>query len=502
MRIQASRLKYLAFALGLSALGACFFDPKGGGSQLQNPVGTEDGSTAGTDSPSSASGTGGDGIGVGSSGTGGAGASASGSGGQNVGGMSSEPGGPIVPDALANGEKCTEDARCMSGHCDGVCCDKGSECCSTVADCTTSGGLGMSCDDRSSCRGSAGKITCTGEFKCVTIDGARNDTACSNRVEADDCGLYPSVFCLGGELQQGAPPCATSCASDSDCDLNAHCTDGKCEADKPNGQQCKRPEDCTAGICQNIKNGTGVCCGASGDCCTTAADCPDKYRKAPSCTEPQMCKGSETVAVCMLNNICASMQMPNDAACAGMKGPDCGLYQDIMCMPGRANTCKTNCMNMGDCDANAFCDGRTCVEKKPNGGTCTANMNNQCTSNNCTNGVCCAPGIECCKTADDCKMGLQPRCDDDDACQGSIRRAQCQNSMCTYGERVADDRECKGASRCGAYKDRMCNGMSAQDSCPVTCTSTATDCDSNAMCVRDDQGRTTCTVNAGNASGN
>jgi len=485
MRIQASRLKYLAFVVGL---GACFFDPKATGPGAQAGFQTTDGSVAGTEGVLPASGTAGESIGTGvaaMSGGGTGGSGASGSGGQNVGGMSSDAG-PAGPQPLANGEACADDARCMSGHCDGVCCDKGSECCKTVADCTTTGGLGMSCDDRSMCRGSAGKITCTGEFKCITLDGARNDTACSNRVEANDCGLYPSVFCLGGELQQGAPPCATSCANDNECDLNAHCEAGKCEADKPNGQQCKRNEDCTAGLCKNMKNGMGVCCGVSGDCCATEADCPDMYRKAAACTEPKTCRGMETVAVCMPNNICASMAKMSDVACNGMKGDDCGFYQDITCMAGRVNTCKMSCNPtiMGECDANAYCDGRACVAKQPNGGMCTAGT--QCTSNNCMNGVCCSASGECCRTATDCKVGLQAMCDRDrELCHGTVKQPTCEDSFCRYGDRVPDDRGCTGrGATCGNFKDLQCNGMSQQNpKCETTCTNDNRVCDDGFVCM-------------------
>jgi hypothetical protein len=482
MRIEASRLKYLAFVLGL---GACFFDPKatGPGSAV-NPVNPGDASTPLLDGSSVTGGSGGqsgDGIGTGvggmSVGGAGAGGPASGSG---AGGMGPD-GGPPPPPLLMNGEACTDDARCTSGHCDSVCCDKGSECCKVVADCTTQGGLGMSCDDRSTCRGSAGKITCTSEFKCVTVNGARNDRACTNRVEANDCGLYPSVFCLGGELQQAAPACATSCANDGECDTDAHCNMGVCEADKPNGQKCARPEDCAAGFCKNIVNGEGVCCGLVGDCCATPDDCPANYREAATCTDAEMCRGNETRATCIAN-ICSSMMMQANSACDGMPGPLCGFYQDITCMAGRSSQCRTSCTMSSQCDLDvAYCDGRQCLAKKPNGEACTNPM--ECTTGNCNNGVCCGANQECCKMVSECKMALELKCDDATQCRGTKRNVTCQQARCMYlSDRVDDDSACTGPRGCGPYRDSNCDGKPEQFPCGTSCIGAA-DCDANAMCV-------------------
>jgi hypothetical protein len=146
MRNDVSRLKYLAFVLGL---GACFFDPHAiGPGNKSNPQLVDGGASGnGTAGPSGPAGKGGDG----SSGSGAiSGTSASGTGGTSigtsgVGGMSGGGGtNPPPPPLLVNGESCTDDARCKSGHCDGICCDKGAECCKTVADCTAQpGGQGM-----------------------------------------------------------------------------------------------------------------------------------------------------------------------------------------------------------------------------------------------------------------------------------------------------------------------------------------------------------------------
>lgn len=501
MRIDVSRLKYLGFVL---ALGGCFFDPKATGAGTgSSPIIGNDASVV-LDGASGTGGTGGTdtiGTGVGGMSVGAAGrpASTSGSGG-------AAPDGGLPPTLLENGVECADDARCQSGHCDIVCCDKGSECCRDVADCTTKGGLGMSCDDRSMCRGSSGKITCTSDHRCVTVDGARNDTACSNRTEANDCGVYPSVFCLGGELQSGAPPCATSCASDDDCDTNAHCADGKCEEDKPNGDKCTRNQDCAAGICKNMVEGAGqgICCNLGSDCCATADDCPAKYRTAAKCDDATMCKGSETVAMC-LGNVCSSMTMAANSACDGMKGSDCGFYQDVVCMAARSNVCRTTCMSNAECDATAFCGNRMCQAKKENGNTCGGNM--ECANNNCNNGVCCSMNGECCKTANDCKLGLDPKCDKDPlTCQGTLRQAVCQpGGLCRYMDRIDDDRACTAGpmtgQTCGNFKPLQCTGMTDQTQlCKQVCMSNA-DCNPGSSCV-ENNGAMRCLASGGSGPGN
>src|SRR6202008_2715717 len=140
---------------------------------------------------------------------------------------------------------------------------------------------------------------------------------------------------------------------------------------KPNGEKCSRAEDCAAGFCKNVVNGSGVCCGFLGDCCSTPDDCPDTYRRAATCTDPTSCRGTETVATCVAN-ICSSMMMQANSACAGMPGPTCGLYQDVTCMAGagRNNACRTSCTMMSECKSNAYCDGTSCLAKKPLGEMC------------------------------------------------------------------------------------------------------------------------------------
>src|SRR5262245_34658992 len=69
-------------------------------------------------------------------------------------GWKTEPVALPVGTMRADGESCAGDADCASGHCNAVCCAKGSECCRSTEDCTRfAKGVGMSCEDRARCRG-------------------------------------------------------------------------------------------------------------------------------------------------------------------------------------------------------------------------------------------------------------------------------------------------------------------------------------------------------------
>ena len=382
------------------------------------------------------------------------------------------------------GAACAQDADCASGHCDGVCCAKGSECCRTISDCTVyAQGVGASCEDWQQCRGVAGKMTCSPDFRCVVMSGVRNDMACDIRVEASDCGPYPSVYCSGGMQQDGAPPCSTQCSDDRECDEAAHCDEHECVLDAADGEPCDEPTDCMHGECKNA-----MCCAQGSDCCKSANDCPDTYSESPKCLEPQTCKSSGRVALCEANR-CASMEVRADAACDGKLAQACGAYRDVVCLAGNA-VCPTSCIDENGCDADAFCDAGKCVPKRQDGQPCTASQ--QCTSGNCGNGVCCGAGMECCQTVQQCTRSLDLRCVNDPPCQGSRRSVTCSNWSCVYNltdptSRIPDDTACTasvGGSDCGIYRDLKCNGQFNQPQCLVTCTTSA-DCDANAMCASD-----------------
>lgn len=247
------------------------------------------------------------------------------------------------------------------------------------------------------------------------------------------------------------------------------------------GERCVTPDECASGFCKNVRNGTGICCGATIDCCKTADDCPGRYASPPKCDDASSCRGSKTVAVCM-SAVCGSSMVAAPEACDGMKGPSCGAYQDVVCMAAQSTACRTSCSSNAECDANAICSNRQCQSKKPNGGTCASAS--ECESGNCTNAACCSTGGECCANADDCTMGLDARCESRPTCQGTIREAVCENSVCRYGNRKEDDRACSGkGSDCDDFAPVICSGTPVQtQACKTACDADA-DCDPGLRCM-------------------
>jgi len=131
-----------------------------------------------------------------------------------------------TPPSSGDGETCSEDADCASGHCDHeVCCSAG-DCCLRDADCE-GGDTGVTCEDRATCQGRRGVIGCE-DHRCVAATGSDDDSACGKRVKANDCGPYPAVFC-NGKREQDEPVCADACSDDADCDAEAHCDDDVCD---------------------------------------------------------------------------------------------------------------------------------------------------------------------------------------------------------------------------------------------------------------------------------
>ncbi len=387
------------------------------------------------------------------------------------------------PASLSDGQLCTADEHCESGHCqNGHCCAAG-DCCFAAADCA---GLGYDgepvCDTPATCQGSRQDAVCTGAFTC-DAQVADDDSACGGDLEADDCGLYPAAFCTGEPEQ--TVTCASTCASDADCDAAAHCAGGTCVADLEDGAACDGAGDCLSGYC-----GNGTCC-AAGDCCTEAADCTGLgYDGEPVCDTPATCQGSRQDAVCTGAFTCDAQVADDDSACGGdLEADDCGLYPAAFCTgePEQTVTCASTCASDADCDAAAHCAGGTCVADLEDGAACDGA--GECLSGYCGNGHCCAAG-DCCAEAADCVglgYGGEPVCDDPAQCQGSVENAVCGDFMCDSVVND-DDSGCTSAveaDACGYYLPVTCTGASEQPgapSCPTACADDA-ECDPGRVCT-------------------
>ncbi|MFO0694519.1 MAG: putative metal-binding motif-containing protein [Polyangiales bacterium] len=296
-----------------------------------------------------------------------------------------------------DGAACTAAGQCASNYCaNGHCCGSGT-CCGQAADCPNSFHTNPTCDDAVGCQGSRSDATCVNSM-CGTQTNVPDDSACTGSTVANTCGLYPSVYCNGGQTQT-APMCAASCSSDSDCDTNAHCDPAGpgvsvCVPDVGNGVACDEDSDCTANHCQN-----GYCC-ATGDCCSVAANCnAATYGIAPFCLNPTQCQGKRYDPVCT-NNICqlGNTAVDDDSGCAGTTANTCGAYKDIVCTSAVTQptpTCGTSCSMPGtttapECDATGtFCSaGSQCQSSGMQGAAC--NNTGECQSGlSCVDGRCC-----------------------------------------------------------------------------------------------------------------
>jgi hypothetical protein len=336
-----------------------------------------------------------------------------------------------TPPGSGDGEACSKDADCESGHCDRELCCGAGDCCLEDADCDE--GTGVTCEDRTTCQGRRGVISCE-DHRCVAATGSDDDSACGKRVEASDCGPYPAVFC-NGKRRQDEPVCADACSDDVDCDPDAHCQDEACALDLRDGEECTEDADCASDHCAN-----GACC-ADGDCCQTAESCPASYTSSPQCDDRSACQGTRNDATCT-EHVCGSTSVDDDSGCEGEQADDCGEYADAICSDERTQSspvCPDSCGDDSECDEGAHCDG-SCVRDVPAGDACDGDS--QCETGHCQNGLCCSTG-DCCNTRRDCPFfyDTPPLCIDRDRCEGYRWEAECSFNVC-WARTIPDDSAC------------------------------------------------------------
>jgi hypothetical protein len=379
-------------------------------------------------------------------------------------------GGVIPPDmfAAADGQPCMADGDCESGHCNKqICCASG-DCCLTETDCATEGGTAAVCDDESECQGTRGEIMCS-KFRCRVRDGVEDDSGCDQTVEADDCDLYVAAMCTG-EADQDEPTCLDSCDDDSQCDVEAHCVEGKCVEDTEPGGDCVASNECSTNYCNR-----GVCC-AAGDCCREDIDCdPTVYTTPAVCQDTTTCQGVAGQPSCQASQ-CTVAMVDDDSGCdrsivanACAEGPDVfcrgGADQSGTPPPCATGTCGGFFM-MASCNEEAFCWEGECLPDQPNGEGCTAPED--CQSGHCSNNVCCDGG-DCCENDSQCPP--VPDCHDLVSCQGTRQDRFCdmRTGTCANGMVADDDSSCGGMMStrdCGLNLQPLCAAAEDQADAP------------------------------------
>ncbi|MCS6797711.1 MAG: putative metal-binding motif-containing protein [Myxococcota bacterium] len=316
----------------------------------------------------------------------------------------------------ADGETCDEDSDCRSGHCaNGHCCASG-DCCNDASDCPRSSyGAPPLCVDPSRCQGQRRDPVCNARFQCELGPPVDDDSGCAGRL-ANDCGLYPSVFCTAA-IDQPPPTCPSSCRTSADCDMGAFCMGGRC---MPRGMV--------------------------GDACTSSGQCQDGLQ----CVDGVCCTSACTGA-CMACNVSGSRGTCTPIPSGQDPDGECGGFS---CAAYYAGFTGDTCYRRADVsDAAVACDGRgacqgpellcpmqpaggavlTCdaLCQDPTAGTCVGT-----TPGSCTN-VTPSPDTHSCgvgacrRTVPRCSMGAPVECmpgsptpescnDVDDDCNGAV----------------------------------------------------------------------------------
>jgi hypothetical protein len=306
---------------------------------------------------------------------------------------------------------CGSDSDCdANAHCDGECladlelameCDEDSDCASD--NCGTSpSGADFCISAKDECSLDDGGSVDSGYQLCIAGDHwlCAGDDLWTTADCADDCGLFQGVdTCQDGICQV----CATQCADDEECDLDAHCDD-VCVEDLPDGESCNEGSDCISGHC-----GGGFCC-SNNDCCQVAGDCPGEYTEAVACSEVSTCQGFRIDAACS-DFMCASTLVEDDSACTpDLEANPCGNYLSTFCtgeMDQLEPACPASCDDDGACDDGFHCDEAACIPDVDLGADC--DEDSDCAEGLCHSGRCCQ---EACST-DGCLTG---QCGDDGSC--------------------------------------------------------------------------------------
>jgi hypothetical protein len=393
-----------------------------------------------------------------------------------IGVMAGAGTGSSIPDMFtaADGQPCTDDGECESGHCNHqICCASG-DCCLTETDCAADDGQAAVCDDESKCQGTRGEVMCR-NFRCRVRDGVEDDSACNDTVEADDCGAYIAVMCTG-EATQDRPTCVDSCTDDSQCDEEAHCAEGKCVEDFQPGDKCMASNECSTNYCNR-----GVCC-AGGDCCREDIDCdPAVYTTSAVCQDASTCQGMAGRPACQASQ-CVTTMVEDDSGCDRTAvANDCGEGADVRCRGGAEQgpppPCATGTcggfLMAASCNDEAFCWQGDCLPDQPNGEGCE--NADACQSGHCSNNVCCDEGGDCCENDSQCPP--LPDCHDLVTCQGTRQDRFCDTraGTCANGMVAEDDTGCgmmMSTKDCGQNLQPLCTAAEEQEDAPpcVRCT--------------------------------
>jgi hypothetical protein len=328
------------------------------------------------------------------------------------------PSGQCVPDQ-PDGGVCLDAGECTSGHCqNGFCCASG-DCCAASNDCNAYDQAAV-CNTPGTCQGTKVEGLCSPTFQCgaTTVD---DDSGCGG-IEANACGPYPPQICTSG-TGQTPPSCATSCTSDTQCDISAHCEVGMCVPDTGPGGSCSMQNQCSAGLtCVD-----GVCCNSACGGTCMACDVPGSVGTCSPVPNMQDLDNECGAQSCVgfyhswLGDSCrrkadvpANVASCNGAGACRTQAQECAATTTVGPV---TNTCNANCQD-------------------PNLTTCTATSAGACTNVNPGTQTC---GVGACtRTVNQCSAGAPLTCN-----PGSPTTETCNNI----------DDNCDGTVDNGAFSD-------------------------------------------------
>jgi len=434
----------------------------------------------------------------------------------------------VFGSGLAQGDPCTTDGECSTGHCaEQVCCD--TTCLGTCNTCLksrkasgadgTCGNVKVGTDPLNQCTMSAVSTcglngNCNGSGACqyyatgtecapASCPTSRSENRADSCNGSHACVVTATMACGKGYVCAGGA-CSTSCAADGECDQAAgySCIGGECLIAK--GSACKAGDVCETGHCAD-----GVCCDAAcngvcsacllsltgepdGSCAVIPAgqdpeeECPIDPGYPQSCGADGACNGAGLCreygiagTPCGAPTMCTadevSGELCNGTGTCTNDTVDCGVYPCDAAMVACATSCKAD----ADCSDIAYCiTSGTCTKRKPNGGTCTEAR--ECASQQCVDGVCCESACagQCAFCAEagsqgEClavtgePRGARAACDGDGgACQGSCDGVN--PAACSFpGATTVCGRACSGETQ---EQLSHCDGDGAcSDDEPSTC---------------------------------